>query len=125
MKLSIRTQLLLGFAGTLVLTVVVGVVGISQASVLDGRSSLLYDQNLVSTRHIAELGRLTMQDPGSELEHVLAAAGADKASVQDEINALDQEVNDGIAALKDSDSQGQLAVPMAALEQAWTGYKQA
>ena len=125
MKLSIRTQLLLGFAATLLLTIVVGWVGISQAGVLDARSSLLYDQNLVSTGHIAALGLLTMRDRGSELEHVLASSAADKASVQNEINALDQEVNDALAAVKASDSENQLAAPISAFKQAWTSYKQA
>ena len=125
MKLSIRTQLLIGFAATLLLTVVVSWVGISQASVLDQRSSLLYDQNLLSISHIAELGRLTMQARGSELEHVLAADAAAKANVQNELNTLDQQVNDTLAALKASDSERQLAAPITTFDQAWSGYKQA
>jgi len=51
MKLSIRNQLLFGFAGTLLLMVVVSAVGISQASVLNDRAALLYDQNLLSSGH--------------------------------------------------------------------------
>ena len=74
MKLRIRSQLLLGFGTMLVLVAVVSAVGISQAGALNDRGSLLYDQNLVSSGHIAELGRLTMQDRASELEHVLASA---------------------------------------------------
>ena len=125
MRLSIRTKLLLGFAATLVLTAVVSWVGISQASVLNDRSSLMYDQNLVSSGHIAALNQLTLKDRGSELEHVLSADAAAKASVQNEINGLDQEVSDALAALKASDSGGQLTAPIADFEKAWSGYKQA
>ena len=76
MKLSIRNRLLLAFAATLLLTVAVSWVGISQAGVLNDRAALLYDQDLLSSGHISDLGRLTMQDRASELEHVLAPDAA-------------------------------------------------
>src|SRR5258708_24415069 len=93
MKLSIRNQLLLGFAATLLLTVVVGVVGISQASALNDRAALLYDQNLLSSGHITELGQVVMQDRAAELEHILAGDPPAKANHQNEINRPDQDVH--------------------------------
>ena len=125
MKLSIRNQLLLAFAATLLLTVAVSWVGISQAGALNDRAALLYDQDLLSSGHISDLGRLTMQDRVSELEHVLAPDAAGKAGYQNEINGLDRDVTDALAALKSSDGAGLLAAQTAAFEQAWSGYKQA
>ena len=92
MKISIRNQLLLAFAATLLLTVAVSWVGISQAGALNDRAAELYDQNLLSVSHIADLGRLTMQARAAELEHVLSADAAGKAGFQNEINNLDQQV---------------------------------
>src|SRR5437660_12446429 len=125
MKLSIRNQLLLAFAATLLLTLAVSWVGISQTSVLNDRAALMYDQNQLSTDHIADLGRLTMQDRASELEHVLSTNAADKAGYQGEINSVDQEVNDALAALKSADSGQLLSADISSFEQAWIAYKQA
>jgi methyl-accepting chemotaxis protein len=125
MKLSIRNQLLLAFAVTLLLTVVVSWVGISQAGVLNDRSALLYDQNLLSASHIGDLGRLTMQDRASELEHILATDAAGKAGYQNEMNSFDQQVGGALDALKTSDGDKLLAAQIAGFEQAWTAYKQA
>jgi methyl-accepting chemotaxis protein len=125
MKLSIRNQLLLAFAVTLLLTVAVSWVGISQAGVLNDRASLMYDQDLVSTGHISDLGRLTLQARAGELEHVLAPDAAGKAGYQSEINGLDKDVSDAVAALKASDRAGLLSSPISTFEQAWSDYKQA
>src|SRR5438552_1867296 len=67
MRLNLRNQLLLGFAATLLLTLVVSAVGISQASALNDRAALMYDQNQVSTSAIADLDLKTMQDRAAEL----------------------------------------------------------
>src|SRR5882762_7354166 len=113
MQLSIRNQLLLAFAVTLLLTVAVSWVGISQASALNDRAALLYDENLLSSSHIADLGRFAIQDRAAELEHVLATDSTGKAGYQDEINSLDKEVDRGITGLKAADGAGQLAAPIA------------
>ena len=125
MKISIRTQLLIGFVVILALTVVVSWVGISQASVLNDRSTLLYDQNLVSAGVVADLAQVTMQDRATELEHILAPDAAGRAVYQGELIAHDQHADQLILALKASDSAGQLAAQIQAFEQAWTSYKQA
>src|SRR5258708_22401717 len=102
MKLNLLGKLLLAFAIVLAFLVVVGGVGLYQASVLTDRSSLMYDIDLVSSGHIAELGRLAMQDRVVELEHVLAADPAEKAAAQAEINSLDQQVDQTLQALQAS-----------------------
>ena len=121
MKLSIRNQLLLAFAVTLLLTVAVSWVGISQAGVLNARAGLMYDQNLLSVSHIADLSRLTMQDRSAELEHILYVGNA---SSQTEITSLDQQVDQALSGLKAADQAGELTTQIRDFEQAWTGYKQ-
>src|SRR6185312_610173 len=103
MRLSIRNQLLLAFAATLVLTAAVAWVGISQAGALNDRASLLYDENLLSVSHIADMSRLTMQDRAAELEDVLASDAGEKAGYASEISRLDKEVDDALAGLKVTD----------------------
>ena len=125
MKLSIRTQLLLGFAAALLLTIVVSWVGISQASVLDGRAGVMYDDDLLSTTAIADLDAHTMQDRATELEHILAADAASKAAIQNEINNLDQQVAGALTDLKNHDGDHGLTSQIAAFEQAWNAYRQA
>ena len=125
MRLKTRSQLLLGFAVVVLLTLAVGWVGISQASVLNERAALLYDQDLVSSGVIGGLGQLALQDRTAELEHLLAAEAAGRASAQNEINSLDQQVGQSLAALKAADSAGLLASQIQAFELAWTGYQQA
>ena len=124
MKLSIRNQLLLGFASTLLLMVLVSAVGISQASALNDRAALLYDQNLLSSGHIAKLDQLTMQDRAAELQYVTVTDAAAKANYQNEMNGLDKDTGQALADLKASDSSGQLMAPIADFEKAWGAYRQ-
>jgi methyl-accepting chemotaxis protein len=125
MKLSIRNQLLLAFAVSLVLTVAVAWVGISQAGALNDRASQLYDENVLSVSHIADLSRLTMQDRAAELEHVLASDPAEKTGFANEIGSLDREVDVALAGLQSVDTSGQLTAAIGTFSQNWANYKQA
>ena len=58
MKINIRNQFVIALVLVLVLVGLLGWISVSQASLLDNNSSILYDQNLLSMIHLADLGRL-------------------------------------------------------------------
>ncbi len=125
MKLNIRNKLLVAFGIILALTVIVGGVGISQASVLNDLGKDLYQNNLVNMDTTAHLTQFVLQDRASELEHINASDPAAKAELQTEIQTLDQQVDEALAGVKGNSvnqAQEDLATQFAS---DWAAYKHA
>lgn len=80
MKLNLRNKLLAAFGAVLVLTAIVGWMGISQAGVIDDRSDMMYKDDVVGLTLIAKLAQDTMLVRAKVLAHILTTDPTKKGS---------------------------------------------
>ncbi|MDW8101133.1 MAG: MCP four helix bundle domain-containing protein, partial [Anaerolineae bacterium] len=124
MRLNLRNKLLLSFAAVLVLTVVVGWVGISQADVIHRDAKAIAEDSLAGALAISAIAQDTMLVRANALAHNLSDDTAKKAQIEQEIAAIDARVDESIQAWRSSDLDGSEAAAIQALVQAWEFYKE-
>jgi methyl-accepting chemotaxis protein len=123
-KLNIRNKLLAAFGAVLVLTAVVGWIGISQAGVINERSEQMYRENVVGLTQIAKLAEDTMLVRAKVLAHILSADPAKKGAIDTEIAALDQEIDATVQAFRENDVDGGHKDVIDQFEKAWANFKE-
>ena len=124
MKLNLLGKLLLAFAIVLAFLLVVGAVGIYQASQINGRGTKIYDEDLVGTGEVAVIARDTSRVQASVLEHVLATDATRKTTLETEIGDLDKEIETTDQDFRASDTDAKQLSLLGQFEQAWAAYKQ-
>jgi len=124
MKFNLLGKLLLAFAIVLAFLLVVGAVGIYQASQINGRGTKIYDEDLVGTGEVAVIARDTSRVQASVLEHVLATDATRKTTLETEIGDLDKEIETTDQDFRASDTDAKQLSLLGQFEQAWAAYKQ-
>ncbi len=124
MKLNIRNKLLAAFGAVLMLTAVVGWIGISQAGLINDRSEQMYSDDVVMLTHVAKLVQDTILVRAKVLAHILSTDPAKKGAIDTEIAALDQEIEASVKALRENDVDGDHQASIDQFVKAWENFKE-
>jgi methyl-accepting chemotaxis protein len=124
MKLSLQGKLLAAFGAVLLLTMIVGSIGVLQTGRLNDAAAGMYSDDLVGTGHAAELSQIANRVRADILQHVLATKQTDKAARVADITRLDAEVAETINSIRTGNPDGDLSPYLDRFTQAWTLYAQ-
>src|SRR5436190_598053 len=122
MKLSLRTKLLAAFGTMLVLTAIVGSMGISQAARINERAAHLYADDLVGMRAAAILAQDTLLLRAKVLAHIQATNPARKAALAADIAGLDRGIDVAQAAIRAGHANGGQHQLLLRFDNAWDNY---
>jgi methyl-accepting chemotaxis protein len=124
MRLNVRTKLLTGFAVVLVLTGVVGGVGLSQIDALSSSMASTYSDNVVPLSYVGDIETVVMTR-ARDLRNVIIFA-KDEAQRNNAIAAIaadDKQVSDLLAKFEASQPSAEEKTRIAAFKAAWADYK--
>jgi methyl-accepting chemotaxis protein len=123
MKWGIRTKLLAGFSLLLACTALVGGIGISQTDLLNQQATNMYADDLTGTALVGQITEAVLLNRQDMLALILTQAPARRTALENDITALDQKINDLIAAEQQGDSDGLQRTEMARFTQVWQDYQ--
>src|SRR5205085_10201522 len=106
MKLSLRTKLLAAFGTMLVLTAIVGSMGISQAGRINERAAHLYADDLVGIREAAILAQDTLLVRATVLARIQTADPARRAARAADIARRDHAIDTDMLAISAGHANG-------------------
>src|SRR5438045_3894580 len=100
MKLSLQSKLLAIVGVVLLLTILVGAIGIIQAGKIDDGSAGMYSDDLLGSSRAATLGQDITAVRGDVLQYVLSSSQTQRAALIADIARLDQSVSTTIDAIR-------------------------
>jgi methyl-accepting chemotaxis protein len=122
-RLSLRTKLLASFAAVLVLAVVIGWVGFSQAGSINQVSTELAETHLAGMGTIAVLSRETLADHADVLRSILTRDPDERAAVMREIAGYDRQILSGIESLRSLNLDARTRAAIDQFTRAWAAYR--
>jgi len=124
MKLNLRNKLMAAFTVVAVFTAVVGWVGISTTSGLNGRARGLVVDQLGGAFTLSEIIQDSMSVRINVLLHIIAADPAEKEQLERDIAAADASIEENVRLWKESDIDGYEAGSIEAFVEAWAAYRE-
>ncbi|HWE62218.1 MAG TPA: MCP four helix bundle domain-containing protein, partial [Chloroflexota bacterium] len=123
-RLNLRTRLLAAFGVLLVLTLIVGWVGINQIGHVNDQASNMYADDLVGTGKAALLAEDISLARSSELAHIFSPNRAVKATLAAQIAQIDRAITTNVQAIRAGNKDGDLRAPLDRVLLAWDSYRQ-
>ncbi|MDB5059758.1 MAG: mcp40H-21, partial [Chloroflexi bacterium] len=124
MRLSLQAKLLAAFGLVILLTIVVGVIGVREAALINDSAAAMYSDDLVGTGRAADLALDLNLMRIKVLKHIDAGTPAKRAPLANDIASLDLAVHRTIASIRAANQDGDLRAPLAGFTVAWDRYTQ-
>jgi chemoreceptor-like protein with four helix bundle sensory module len=125
MKLSLQTKLLAVLGVVLLLTMVVGALGIIQAGAINDAYAALYSDDPLGTARAAMLAQDIDQTRADIVRYALTTSKTERATLTDDIAKLDQSIDSMTDAIRRGNPDGDLRPALDAFTLAWNHYSQA
>jgi methyl-accepting chemotaxis protein len=123
-NVSLQTKLLAVLGVVLLLTIVVGAIGISQAGKINDASSGMYSDDLLGTLGAAILAQDVDQTRGDVVRYTLTTSQTERAILTDDLAKLDQSIASTTDAIRRGNPDGDLRPSLDAFTLAWNHYSQ-
>src|SRR5262249_46159417 len=117
--LSLRIKLLAAFGIMLAMTVVVGIIGVSEAGHINSGAADLYDDAVVGPGEVATLSQASQQMRAAVLAHILATDAGRKTALEADIAKLDRDIDTTLERLRSSDPDERQRAALALFTQSW------
>jgi methyl-accepting chemotaxis protein len=124
-RLSLRIKLLGAFGAMLMLTILVGVIGVNEAGRINSGATDLYDNDVIGTEEVTTLSQSAEQMRALVLAHILATDPARKTALEADIAHLDQVIDTTLAQIRAGDVDERQRAALALFTQSWDGYRRA
>jgi methyl-accepting chemotaxis protein len=122
MRLSLQSKLLAAFGAVLILTIIVGYIGVLQTGRIDDAAAGMYADDLVGTGRTANLAQMVNEVRANVLRHVLATSQSEKAARVADIARLDAAIANTVDAIRAGNPDGDLRAPLDRFTQTWAIY---
>ncbi len=122
MRLSLQSKLLAAFGAVLILTIIVGYIGVLQTGRIDDAAAGMYADDLVGTGRTANLAQMVNEVRADVLRHVLATNQSEKVARVADIARLDAAIANTVDAIRAGNPDGDLRAPLDRFTQTWAIY---
>jgi methyl-accepting chemotaxis protein len=122
--MSLQTKLLAVLGVVLLLTILVGAIGIFQAGRINDASAGMYADDLLGASRAATLAQDISTVRGDVLQHALTTNQAQRIALIADITRLDRSIGSTIDAIRSGNPDGDLGPSLDAFTLAWRQYSQ-